>query len=118
MKYILYAKDRILLGKIYIVNADYMHLSHSVMSNSFATPWNGAAQLLYPWDYLGKNTRVDCDFLLEQVFLTQGLNPRLLHLLHWQVCSPSDSSIHGILQARILEWVAMPFSRKSSQPRD
>ena len=29
-------------------------------------------------------------------------------------CSPADSSVHGILQARILEWVAMPFSRGSS----
>ena len=28
------------------------------------------------------------------------------------------SSVHGILQARILEWVAIPFSRGSSQPRD
>ena len=33
-------------------------------------------------------------------------------------CSPPDSSVHGILQARILEWVAMPFSRGSSPPRD
>ena len=33
-------------------------------------------------------------------------------------CSPPGSSVHGILQARILEWVAMPFSRRSSQPRD
>ena len=33
-------------------------------------------------------------------------------------CTPPDSSIHGILQARILEWVAIPFSRGSSQPRD
>ena len=33
-------------------------------------------------------------------------------------CSPSGSSVHGILQARILEWVAMPFSRESSWPRD
>ena len=31
-------------------------------------------------------------------------------------CSPPDSSVHGILQARILEWVAIPFSRGSSQP--
>ena len=29
-------------------------------------------------------------------------------------CSPPGSSIHGILQARILEWVAIPFSRGSS----
>ena len=33
-------------------------------------------------------------------------------------CSPPGSSVHGISQARILEWVAMPSSRGSSQPRD
>ena len=33
-------------------------------------------------------------------------------------CSPSGSSVHGILQARILEWVAISFSRGSSQPGD
>ena len=33
-------------------------------------------------------------------------------------CSPSGSSVHGILQARRLEWVAMPSSRGSSRPRD
>ena len=32
--------------------------------------------------------------------------------------SPPDSSVHGILQARILEWAAIPFSRGSSWPRD
>ena len=32
-------------------------------------------------------------------------------------CSPPGSSVHGILQARILEWVAMPSSKGSSQPR-
>ena len=32
--------------------------------------------------------------------------------------SPASSSVYGILQARILEWVAIPFSRGSSQPRD
>ena len=33
-------------------------------------------------------------------------------------CSPPGSSVHGILQARILEWVAIPFSREPSRPRD
>ena len=33
-------------------------------------------------------------------------------------CSPPGSSVHGILQARILEWVALSFSRGSSWPRD
>ena len=31
---------------------------------------------------------------------------------------PMDYTVHGILQARILEWVAVPFSKGSSQPRD
>ena len=34
------------------------------------------------------------------------------------VCSQPGSSVHGILQARILEWVSIPFSRGSSWPRD
>ena len=34
------------------------------------------------------------------------------------LCNPMDYTVHGILQARILEWVAFPFSRGSFQPRD
>ena len=34
------------------------------------------------------------------------------------LCNPMEYRVHGILQVRILEWVAIPFSRKSSQPRD
>ena len=33
-------------------------------------------------------------------------------------CSPLGSSVHGILQARILEWIVILFSRRSSQPMD
>ena len=33
-------------------------------------------------------------------------------------CSPPGSSVHGILQPRILRWIAIPFSREFSQPRD
>ena len=34
------------------------------------------------------------------------------------LCDPMDYTVHGILQARMLEWVAFPFSRASFQPRD
>ena len=34
------------------------------------------------------------------------------------LCDPMDYTVHGILQARVLEWVAMPSSMGSSQPRD
>ena len=42
---------------------------------------------------------------------------------YWTLCDPMDcslpsSSVHGILQARMLEWVAMPCSRESSPPKD
>ena len=50
-----------------------------------------------------------CSCSVAQSYLTLGNSTD---------CSPSDSSVHGILQARILEWVASHFSRGSSQPRD
>ena len=51
--------------------------------------------------------------------LTEVLVSQLcLTLCNSMDCSLPGSSVHGILQARILEWVAIPFSRGSSQPRD
>ena len=44
-------------------------------------------KLLCPWDSPGKNTGVGCHFVLQGIFLTQGLNPRLLRLLHCWVGS-------------------------------
>ena len=38
--------------------------------------------------------------------------------LRLTLCDPMDCIVHGILQARILKWVAFPFSRGSSQPKD
>ena len=52
----------------------------------------------------------------------RSLNTACMHavlsLCNLMDCGPPGSSVHGILQARILEWVAMPSSRRSSQPRD
>ena len=44
-------------------------------------------RLLCQWDSLGKNTGVGCHARLQGIFLTQGLNPCLFFLLHWQVGS-------------------------------
>ena len=44
-------------------------------------------RLLCPWDSRGKNTGVGCHALLLGIFPTQGSNPHLLRLLHWQVGS-------------------------------
>ena len=61
-------------------------LNRSIVSDSFATQWAVACQASQ-WDFTGKNTRVGCHFLLQGTFPTQGLNPYLLHLLHWQADS-------------------------------
>ena len=51
----------------------------------FETPWTMLpARFLCPWDSPGKNTGVDCLFLLQGIFQIQGPN---LCLLHWQVDS-------------------------------
>ena len=55
------------------------------------------------------NTHVYCCYFVAQLCLT---------LCDPKDCSPPGSSVHGILQARTLEWVAISFSRGSSQPRD
>ena len=145
------------------------------MSDSLRPPWTVAHWAL--WYFPGKNTRVGCHFLLQEIFPTQGSN---LHLLHWQVnslslshlgsptniiyhsiylyllnffplifpsfiscmsfvklilvcakllqscpilcnstdCSPPGTSVHEILQARILEWFAVPSPRGLSRFRD
>ena len=44
-------------------------------------------RLLCPWDLPGKDIGVGCHFLLHKIFPTQGLNPHLLCLLHWQASS-------------------------------
>ena len=56
---------------------------------------------------------------LESKVLTTGLPGKVKVTQSCPtLCNPMDHTIHGNLQARILEWVAFPFSRESSQPRD
>ena len=55
---------------------------------------------------------------LLSVAVLCGVSQLCLTLCDPMNCSPPGSSAHGILQARILEWVAIPSSRGSSQPRE
>ena len=72
-----------------------------------------------PWDHkeLDTTEQLTFHFHFILVLIVESLS-------HIQLsgtpldCSPPGSSVHGILQARILEWVAMPFSRASSRSRD
>ena len=54
-------------------------VSLSVVSNSLQPHGLQPARLLCPWNSPGKNTGVGCQSLLQGIFLTQGLNPGLLH---------------------------------------
>ena len=51
-----------------------MHAQLLICVQLFVTPWAVAARLVCPWDFPGKNTGVGCHFLLQRIFLTQGLN--------------------------------------------
>ena len=59
-------------------------LSHFSCVQLFVTLWAVALQAPRPWDPPGKNTGVGCHALLQGICPTQGLNPCLVHLLHWQ----------------------------------
>ena len=62
-------------------------LSRSVVSYSLRPHGLQHTRLLCPWDSPGTNTGVGCHVLLQGIFLTQGSNPCLLHLVHWQAGS-------------------------------
>ena len=64
------------------------------------------------WDSLGKNTGVGCHFLLQCMKVkSESEVTQLCPTLRDPVdCSLPGSSVHGIFQARVLEWVAIAFS--------
>ena len=73
-----------------------------------------------------KNDKVVTQTTLLPLHLHASLSPKVKVLVAPSCptlcdpmdCTPPGSSVHGILQARILEWVTIPFSRGSSRPRD
>ena len=74
-------------------------------------------KLLYPWDPPGKNTGMGCHFLLQGIFPTQGLNPSLLSLLHWQVVSlPLEPPGNPIYWESHGQQGDQPVSPKGNQP--
>ena len=65
-----------------------------------------------PWDSPGKNTGVGCHFLLQcmKVKSERAVAQSCPNLSDPMDCSPPGSSVHGIFQARVLEWGAIAFS--------
>ena len=83
------------------------HSSHTVC-NPCSHGSMGASGVMSFWSEPGF-TEWGVDYSRNEVKVAQSC-PAL--------CDPMDCTVHGIFQARILEWVAVPFSRGSSQPRD
>ena len=82
------------------------------MSDSVQPHRRQPTRLRRPWDSPGKNTGVGCHFLLQCMKMKSESEvaqscPTLWHPMD---CSPPGSSIHGIIQARVLEWGAISFS--------
>ena len=80
--------------------------------------------------FLSVCEKVEGFYLCMQIIIDGFWNLQVAFPFHWRLaqsyptlCSPMDcnlsgSSVHGIFQARVLEWVAISFSTGSSQPRD
>ena len=89
----------------------YNHRSES-QSCSAVSDFLWPHRLYSPWNSLGQNTGVGSLSLLQGIFPTQGSNPDLLHR-RWILYQLSHKG-----SPRILEWVAYPFSSRSSWPRN
>ena len=82
------------------------------MSDSVRPQRWQATRLPHPWDSPGKNTGVGCHFLLQCMKVKSESEVTQLWLTPSDSmdCSPPGSSIHGICQARVLEWGVIAFS--------
>ena len=82
------------------------------MSDSVRPHRQQPTRLLHPWEFPGKSTGVGCHCLLQcmKVKSEREVTQLCPTLSDPMDCSPPGSSIHGIFQARVLEWVAIAFS--------
>ena len=87
-------------------------LSTSVVSNSMWPQRWQPTRLPHPWDSPGQNTGVGCHFLLQcmKVKSESEVVQFWPNLSNTMDCSPPGSSVHGIFQARVLEWDAIAVS--------
>ena len=88
-------------------------LSHFSRVRLCATPLTEPTRLPLPRDSPGKNTGVGCHFLLQHMKVKNESEVAQSCPILWDpmVCSPPGSSVHGISQARAMEWGATAFSK-------
>ena len=91
----------------------------SVVSNSVRPHRRQPNRLPRPWDSPGKNTGVGCHFFLQSMKVKRESEvaqscPTPCHPMD---CSLPGSSVHGVFQARVLEWGAIAFSTVYARQR-
>ena len=100
----------------YSTNTPQDNQDHQKQVNSEKLPGDRSlrkpTRLPHPWDSPGKNTGVGCHFLLQcmKVKSESEVAQSYLTLCDPMDCSLPGSSVHGIFQARVLEWGAIAFS--------
>ena len=96
----------------YIYTMEYSAAAAAAKSDSVQPHRQQPTRLLCPWDSPGKNTEVGCHLLLQCMKVKSEREVAQSCPTLWDPmdCSLPGSSVHGIFQARVLEWVAIAFS--------
>ena len=118
----MWLKIFISLYKLFKSNITNVFLEVLLLQSRFSrvrhclTPRRQPTRLPHPWDSPGKNTGVGCHFLLQcmKVRSESEVTQSYPTLSNPMDCSLPGSSIHGIFQARVLEWGAIAFSNNHS----
>ena len=100
------------VGWHFLFQGMYVYQVASVMSDSVRPHRQQPTRLRCPWDSPGKNTGEGCHFLLQcmKVKSESEVAQSCPTLRDPMDCSLPGSSVHGIFQARVMEWVAIAFS--------
>ena len=99
---------------MYLAAFQLFELTQATQHKGWKTDWEGLKIASHPRQETSKITDRTAEAVPNSVLVAQS-RPTLCNPVD---CSPPSSSVHGILQARVLEWVAISFSRGSSRPRD
>ena len=110
--------DRIMIDINDLQYIDYIKYIYMLLQSRFSrfrlcvTPQTAAHQAPPSWDSPGKNTGVGCHFLLQYMKVKRESEVVQLYptLSDPMDCSLPGPSVHGIFQARVLEWGAIAFS--------
>ena len=82
----------------------------------FVTPWTAPTMLLCPWDFPGNSTGVDCHFLLQEIFPTQGSKLGLPHCRHFTVWATTNMLHSGYLSFHHHENCLPPLDVSNHSP--